>query len=153
MSRVLGVDYGERRLGFAISDEAGIIAMPLCVVTVNHPRQALDEVQHQVREKQAGRVIIGMPLNMNGSRGPAADAVERFINRLRATITVPVETWDERLSSKAAERILIDADVRRKKRKGVIDQLAAQSRLQSYLDAKTPQSAGDDNEEDPCDLN
>ena len=143
MSRVLGVDYGERRLGFAISDEAGIIAMPLCVVTVDHPRRALDEVQRQVREKQASRVIIGMPLNMNGSRGPAADAVERFINRLRATITVPVETWDERLSSKAAERILIDADMRRAKRKTVIDQVAAQVILQNYLDAQQFRQAED----------
>ena len=144
MSRVLGVDYGERRLGFAVSDEAGIIAMPLCVVAVDHPRQALDEVQRQVREKQAGRVVIGMPLNMNGSRGPAADAVERFVSRLRETVTVPVETWDERLSSKAAERILVDADVRRAKRKTVIDQVAAQVILQSYLDARQFRQAEDE---------
>lgn len=143
MARVLGVDYGERRLGFAVSDEDGIIAMPLCVVTVDHPRRALDEVQRQVREKQASRVIIGMPLNMNGSRGPAADAVEQFISRLRATVTIPVETWDERLSSKAAERILIDANMRRAKRKTVIDQVAAQIILQSYLDAQQFRQAED----------
>jgi len=153
MPRILGIDYGERRLGFAVSDEMGIIAMPLCVVTVEHPRHALAEVQRLVQEKQAGQVVIGMPLNMNGTRGPASEAVARFVTRLSTAISIPVATWDERLSSKAAERILIDADVRRKKRKGVIDQLAAQIILQSYLDAKTPQSAGDDNEEDPCDLN
>ncbi|MBU4201210.1 MAG: Holliday junction resolvase RuvX [Verrucomicrobia bacterium] len=144
MTRILGIDYGERRLGFAISDETGIIAMPLCVVTVEHPRHALDEVQRLVREKQAGQVVIGMPLNMNGTRGPASEAVARFVTRLSKTISIPVATWDERLSSKAAERILIDADVRREKRKGVIDQLAAQIMLQSYLDAMAGQSAGND---------
>jgi len=137
MPRVLGIDYGERRVGIAISDEAGIIAMPLCVLMVEHPKQALDEVQRLIREKQAGQVVVGMPLNLNGTRGPAAEAVSRFVLRLRAAVTLPVETWDERLSSKAAERILIDAEVRREKRKNVIDQVAAQIMLQSFLDAKS----------------
>lgn len=146
MPRILGIDYGERRLGFAISDEMGIIAMPLCVVTVEHPRHALDEVQRLVQEKQAGQVVVGMPLNMNGTRGPASEAVARFVARLGKAIAIPVATWDERLSSKAAERILIDADVRRQKRKGVIDQLAAQIMLQSYLDSKAPPPAEGDGE-------
>jgi putative Holliday junction resolvase len=130
-------------MGFAVSDEAQIIAMPLCVVAVQHPRQAAAEVQRLVREKQAGAVVVGMPLNMNGTRGPAAEYVEQFVARLRESGSVPVETWDERLSSKAAERILVDADVRRDKRKNVIDQVAAQIMLQSYLDAQSVPLAGD----------
>ena len=146
MPRILGVDYGERRMGFAVSDEAEIIAMPLCVVAVLGSRQAAIEVARLVLEKQAGTVVVGLPLNMNGSRGQAAEAVAQFVERLRQTISIPVTTWDERLSSKAAERILIDADVRRQKRKGVIDQLAAQIMLQSYLDSKAPPPAEGDGE-------
>jgi len=144
MPRILGIDYGERRMGFAVSDEAEIIAMPLCVVAVLHPRQAAEEVARRVLEKQAGTVVVGLPLNMNGSRGPAAEAVTQFVERLRHLVSIPVETWDERLSSKAAERILIDADVRRAKRKQVIDQVAAQIMLQCYLDAKGPRPGGGD---------
>ncbi len=145
MPRILGIDYGERRMGFAVSDEAEIIAMPLCVVAVLHPRQAAEEVARRVLEKQAGAVVVGLPLNMNGSRGPAAEAVAQFVERLRKMVSVPVTTWDERLSSKAAERILIDADVRRAKRKNVIDKLAAQIMLQCYLDAKGPRPEQDMN--------
>ena len=141
MPRILGIDYGERRMGIAVSDEAGIIAMPLCVVPVRSPRQAAAEAGRLILEKQAGTVVVGLPLNMNGSRGPAAEAVAHFVAQLLAVAAVPVETWDERLSSKAAERILIDADVRRAKRKTVIDQLAAQIMLQSYLDAHLRHSA------------
>lgn len=149
MARILGIDYGERRMGVAVSDEAGIIALPLCVVPVRGPRQAADETARLIQEKQAGRVVIGLPLNMNGSRGPAAEAVEQFVAKLRALTALPVETWDERLSSRAAERILVEADVRRAKRKTVIDQLAAQIMLQSYLDR---QAASAENDQPP-DLN
>ncbi len=136
MPRILGIDYGERRLGFAVSDEAGIIAMPLCVAEVVGVRQAVGEVARLVKEKQAGAAVVGLPLNMNGTRGPAAEAVEHFVALLRAATPVPVTTWDERLSTRAAERILVDADVRRARRKTVIDQLAAQIMLQSYLDRR-----------------
>lgn len=136
MSRVLGVDYGERRLGFALSDEAQIIALPLGVIVVDHPRQARLAVERLIREKQVGRVVLGMPLNLNGTRGPAAAAVEHFMEQLRTTSNVPLETWDERLSSQAAERVLIAAGTRRAKRKTLTNQLAAQIMLQSYLDAR-----------------
>jgi putative Holliday junction resolvase len=136
MPRILGIDYGERRMGFAVSDEAQLIALPLCVVAVLGPRQAAEEAVRLVREKQAGAVVVGLPLNLNGTRGPAAEAVAKFVERLRPLIAIPVATWDERLTSKAAERALIAADVRRAKRKTVIDQVAAQIMLQSYLDAQ-----------------
>ncbi len=143
MSRLLGVDYGQRRLGFAISDEAAIIAMPLGMASVENPRQALNAVRRWVQEKQVGRVVVGLPLNLNGTRGPAAEAVEHFVGRLRAELTIPVVTWDERLSSQAAERTLIAAGLRRAKRKNIVDQLAAQIILQSYLDANQRHRHGD----------
>lgn len=136
MPRILGLDYGERRIGIALSDEAGIISMPLCVIRVQNKRQVLSEIQRICREKNVEKIVVGMPLNMDGTKGASAETVSLFVKQLQERISVPVEFWDERLSSKAAERVLIDSDVSRSKRKEVIDKLAAQVVLQSYLDAQ-----------------
>lgn len=140
MPRILGVDYGSRRLGFAVSDEDGLLALPVCVVPVKSDRQALAETERLCREKLAGRIVVGLPLNMNGSRGPAAQQAERFAEALRQRMIMPVELWDERLSSAQAERILLGADVSRRRRREAVDKLAAQIVLQSYLDAKAPRT-------------
>lgn len=136
MPRILGLDYGERRIGVAVSDEAGIIAMPLCKIQVRNRRQVLAEIRRICREKEVAIIIVGMPLNMNGSRGPQAENVSVFVKQIGEHVNIPVETWDERLSSQMAERVLIDFDTSRSKRKGLIDKLAAQIVLQGYLDAK-----------------
>lgn len=134
--RVLGVDYGTRRLGFALSDEAGLMAMPLSVATVTSMGEALNVVGRLVREKQVVAVVVGLPVNMDNTRGPMALEVEEFVRRLGEKCSVPVVTWDERMSTGLVERLLLEADVSRARRKEVRDKLAAQVILQGYLDAR-----------------
>lgn len=134
MGRILGVDYGERRLGFALSDPGQTIAMPLKVVTVANDIEAAQEVSDTCRETKADSLVIGVPLNMNGSEGSSATKVRRFIGQLKETLGIPVQPWDERLTTRMVERMLVGADVRRSRRKEVRDKLAAQVILQGYLD-------------------
>ena len=136
VQRVLCLDYGERRIGVAISDEAGIIAMPLCVIDVRDSGQTLREIAGICAEKKPAKIVVGMPLNMNGSRGRKAEEAKKFAKLLETGVGIPVETWDERLSSRQAERALIGGNVSRRKRKGIVDKLAAQIVLQAYLDSR-----------------
>jgi putative Holliday junction resolvase len=136
MPRTLGVDYGERRVGLAISDELGLLALPLDILPVQGSKQVIRDVLCLCQERQVAVIVVGLPLNMDGSRGPAVEAVERFVQELRRQGGRPVEVWDERMSSRQVERMLIDSDVSRSRRKGIVDKLAAQVVLQSYLDAQ-----------------
>ncbi|MCA1808574.1 MAG: Holliday junction resolvase RuvX [Lentisphaerae bacterium] len=144
MSRCLGVDYGSCRMGLAISDETGILASPLRTVPINGPRQAIAAIAAACSERMVERVVVGLPLDMQGRTGPAALAVLQFVERLRNELNLPVDTWDERLSTSQVERCLIDANVRRARRRQLRDQMAAQVVLQSYLDARTPLTPIDD---------
>jgi len=133
---LLGIDYGSKRVGLAVSDEMGIIATPLRVVIVNGVESAVSEVKKVCAEKEIGTIVVGLPLNMNGTSGPAVEGVVAFAALLREKTGLPVETWDERLSTAMVERAMIDGDARREKRRDIRDQLAAQVILQSYLDRK-----------------
>lgn len=144
MARYLGVDYGERRVGLAVSDELGLMAMPLEILQVQGLKQVIRDVLRLCREKQVAGIVVGLPLNMDGSRGSAVEAVERFVGELRRETGLSVSMWDERMSSRQVERMLIDSDVSRSRRKGLVDKLAAQVILQSYLDAHTPTTAKQD---------
>jgi len=135
MARVLGVDYGEKRIGLAVSDPEGLIATPLGVQDVTGRKDAVDAVGRAAGETGAERIVVGLPLNMDGSAGPMAEKVQVFAERLRTRTGLPVDTWDERLSTRLVERTLIEADVSRRKRKGLRDKLAAGVILQGYLDA------------------
>lgn len=135
MPRFLGLDYGERRLGFAVSDAGGTISMPLVVVQVRSRDHAMAEIERLVRETGAETLVVGLPLNMDGTIGPKAVEVNTLVEKLAPRLPVPVETWDERLTTKSAERVLIEANTSRRRRKEVVDKLAAQIMLQSYLDA------------------
>ena len=134
--RILGIDYGERRVGFAVSDPGVGFATPLCMIEVQSDSEASKAVQRIVGEQEACEIVVGLPLNMDGTRGPMALRVEGFVQRLHQMLEIPVRTWDERLSSSLIERTLIEADLSRKKRKKVRDMLAAQVILQGYLDSK-----------------
>jgi len=134
MGRIIGIDYGERRVGVAISDPLGSIALGVCTLQVTGMNNAVTQVAEICKEKEAESVVVGMPLNMNGSVGEMAELVEKFIDKLGKKIEIPIITSDERLSSAMVERTLLDADMSRNKRKGVIDKLAAQVILQGYLD-------------------
>jgi putative Holliday junction resolvase len=133
---VLGIDWGERRVGVSVSDPAGIISMPLCTLEVDDEKDAISQVKRVAGEKEASLIIVGLPINMDGTKGPILEKVEKFMANLAESSGLSVEGWDERMSSMAAERTLVEADVDCRQRKGIRDRLAAQVILQAYLDAK-----------------
>jgi len=136
--RVLAIDYGTKRIGIALSDELGWTAQPL--ETLN--RRTLDwDIAHiasLVGTYEVRQVLLGFPLQLDGREGPAIQAMREFQVRLEQGVPVPVILWDERLTTKSAEDLLIAADVSRKKRKGVVDRIAASILLQSYLASLEP---------------
>jgi len=132
--RILALDHGTKRIGVAVSDETRTIAQPLEYIPAEPFGGFLARLKKLLMEKEIDLVLIGMPRNMDGSYGPAAQKVEAFIAVLRNAITVPIETWDERLTSAQANRVLIQGNVRRKNRKEKVDKMAAAILLQSYLD-------------------
>lgn len=129
--KVLGVDYGSSRVGIAISDDLGIVAVPLEVVPAGP--QLAQRISDIARENKVQLVVIGFPRNMDGSRGMLADEVEQLAEALKKR-GFEVRLWDERLTTAQVERLLVGADVSRRKRKGVVDKLAACVMLQSFLD-------------------
>jgi len=132
--RVLALDAGEKRIGVAVSDPLGIIAQGVTVITRKDPETDLNEIKRIVEEYKADSVVIGMPVNMDGTKGKSAEKVNEFVEILKGRLSIPVYTYDERLSTKESEKFLISADVSRKKRKQVIDKMAAQLILESYLE-------------------
>ncbi len=132
--RILGIDYGRVRIGLAMSDPDGIIASPLPVCLRTDIGSDVDYIVELVRANGIERIVIGLPLNMDGSAGEMVDEVAVFADRLRVQVQFPVVTFDERLTTAEAERVLIQANLSRKKRKGVRDSLAAVLILQGYLD-------------------
>ena len=133
--RILALDHGTKRIGIALSDELKMIAQPLEFVPAEPFAAFLQRLKQLLSEKEVELVLVGMPRNMNGTYGPAALKVEEFVAVLRTSITVPIKTWDERLTSAQANRFLIEGNVRRDKRKEKVDQTAAAILLQSYLDS------------------
>lgn len=136
--RCLGVDYGTHNVGLAISDETAMLASPLETIRVRDSKDAARHVAERCREFDVRRIVIGMPLNMNQSRGPSAEAAAALAKHLKEATGLPVIEWDERLTTRLAERSLIASNVRRSRRRLVVDQAAAQLILQSYLDSQDP---------------
>jgi len=132
--RIVGLDVGSVRIGVAVSDPLGIMALPHSVITRTSLEKDLAAVRHLVAELEAIRIVAGMPLNQEGKPGPQAQKVSEFLDRLREAVDVEIVTQDERFSTAAAERMLIGANVSRKGRKKVIDKIAAHHILQTYLD-------------------
>jgi putative Holliday junction resolvase len=132
--RILALDHGTRRIGVAVSDETKTIAQPLEYIPAEPFADFLARLKKLLVEKEVDLILIGLPRNMDGSYGPAVQKVETFVAVLKTAITVPVKTWDERLTSAQANRILIEGGVRRNKRKEKVDKMAAAILLQSYLD-------------------
>lgn len=127
----MALDVGEKTVGIAISDELGICASPR--ETLKRDGTELDRLQKMVTTEPIGEIVVGMPISLNGTMGPSAQKVMTFVGQLRERVTVPVETWDERLTTAEAEKMLIATDTRRAKRRKVIDQIAAALILQNYL--------------------
>ncbi len=129
--KILGLDYGEKRIGIAISDELGLLAHPLKVID-NKDQDMLIDI---LKENSIERVVIGKPLNLDGTHSKKTEETLGFVELFKKKTDVPVITWDERFSTKEAQRNLVGFDVSRKKRKKVIDKMAAQIILQGYLDS------------------
>lgn len=137
MGRIMAIDWGERRIGVALSDETRTIASPHTVITRGGSLDRdLNLIADIVKDNEVGIVIFGLPMRLDGSMGPAAEGVLEVVEKLRGKTRAQVDTWDERLSTVAAERALIGGDVSRKKRKNLIDQVAAALFLQAYLDSR-----------------
>jgi putative holliday junction resolvase len=136
--RVLGLDVGTKTVGVALSDEFGWTAQGLTTLKINEEKNefGFEEIGQLIKEYQVDTVVIGLPKNMNGTIGPRAEASKQFASEIENKFAVPTVLWDERLTTMAAERVLLEADVSRKKRKKVIDKMAAVMILQGYLNSK-----------------
>ena len=131
--RILGLDFGEKRIGVAVSDPLGITAQGLEVISGMDLSSAVERIKEICNQYEVERIVVGLPLRLDGSRGPAVEGAERFRDLLHGSTGLPVIMVDERFSSKAAERVLLSADLRRNKRKGIRDKLAAVLILDTYL--------------------
>ena len=133
--RSLGIDLGDARVGVAISDELGMLAHPLETIPVAKVNP-MERIAGLAAERDIGAIVIGMPRNMDGSFGPAAEKAKKFIEELRGKVTCRVISWDERLTTVSAQRQLQEAGRKAKDQRSVIDQAAAIIILQSWLDAQ-----------------
>lgn len=132
----MGLDYGNRRIGMAVSDPLGLTAQPLPAIARTGDRKDIAEIGRRAAEIGATSVVLGLPLLMNGDEGPAAVRAREFGARIEEEISLPVTMWDERMTTMQSERHLIDSGVRREKRKGLRDSLSAMFILQSVLDLR-----------------
>ncbi len=137
--RALGLDLGERRVGVAVCDSAGTVATPVETLVRSGDAEAdLRAIADQVREWQVEIVVVGLPLSLDGTEGPAATAARTEIDRLERLLSVPVVSYDERLTTVIAERSLMEQQMKGPRRRGVVDQVAAAVILQSWIDAGMP---------------
>ena len=135
--RVIGIDLGSKRIGVAVSDFTGSVASPLTVVHRGKSKRAdHDAIARIVREEEAEAIVVGLPLNMDGSRGSAAKAAVAEAEQISTVAGVPTHLHDERLTTVTAERALKEANMRAEDRRNVVDKVAAAVLLQSWLDAR-----------------
>ncbi|SHE28218.1 putative holliday junction resolvase [Alkalibacter saccharofermentans DSM 14828] len=136
MIRYMGLDVGDRTIGVAVSDLLGLTAQSLKTIKRASLDKDLEELKSIIEEKSVTVLVIGIPKNMNGSIGSQGEKVIGFSNYLKKRLKVEIVHWDERLTSKFADNLMLEGDVKRKKRKEKIDMMAAQNILQSYMDSK-----------------
>jgi len=133
--KTLGIDYGEKRIGTALSDGLFITAQPYETVAYSSPAGAIGRIKEIIENKEVKRIVVGIPLTLRGEEGHKAEEVAEFITRLSAVLTgIEIKTWDERLTTSQAEKIMIEGGASRARRKSKIDTLAAAIMLQSYMD-------------------
>ena len=135
--RILALDLGEKRIGVAISDALNIIAQGEETIERKNDKDTINKIKELIERHDIKKIIVGMPINMNGTKGDKARYSEEFAAILKKETSISIELVDERLTTKQGERMLIEADVSRKKRKRSIDKIAAQLILQSYMDSRT----------------
>ncbi|MGE3312147.1 MAG: Holliday junction resolvase RuvX [Limisphaerales bacterium] len=142
LMRILALDHGTVRIGMAVSDELGMLAHPMDPHPAEPLPALLDAIKAIIRNREIALILVGLPRNMDGSMGPAVQKVEAFVHLLRETIAIPVRTWDERLTTLQAHRLLAETGKREKERRGRVDSSAAAVLLQSYLDAQASGGVG-----------
>ena len=140
--RLLGVDYGDARTGLAVSDTLGMLANGIGYIRSGYDKEVAEQIVKTAQEYDCACIVIGNPVNMNGTLGPRAEKIDALIALLRTMTSLPIEKFDERLTTAAAHRILNETNIRSKKRKTVIDTLSAQIILQNYMDAHRSSDAG-----------
>ena len=134
--RIMGLDIGDKTIGVAVSDLMGLTAQGVTTIKRVGKKKDIEAIKQIIAEKQVNKIVSGLPKNMKGTVGPQGEKVQKFCELLKEETNLPIEFWDERLSTVAAERSLIEGNVRRENRKKVIDMLAAVIILQGYLDSK-----------------
>lgn len=132
--RIMGLDIGDKTIGVAVSDIMGLTAQGVTTIKRVGKKKDIEEIKKIIAERQVNKIVSGLPKNMNGTIGTQGEKVQKFCELLKQETNLPIEFWDERLSTVAAERSLIEGNVRRENRKKVIDMLAAVIILQGYLD-------------------
>ena len=132
--RIMGLDVGDKTIGVAVSDLMGLTAQGVKTVKRVGKKKDIEALKEIIKERQVNKIVSGLPKNMNGTLGPQGEKVIKFCELLEQETGIKIEYWDERLSTVAAERTLIQGNVRRENRKGVIDMVAAVIILQGYLD-------------------
>ncbi|GGA37809.1 putative pre-16S rRNA nuclease [Kroppenstedtia guangzhouensis] len=135
MTRIMGLDLGEKRVGVAVSDPMGWTAQGVDVLHRDHPGW-MDRLAQLIEDYEVEALVVGLPRNMDGSIGTKGEACKQWGRELEERFQIPVKLWDERLSTVAVERTLIDADLSRRKRRKVVDRMAASWILQGYLEAQ-----------------
>lgn len=136
--RIMGLDVGSKTVGVSLSDAFGWTAQGLKTIQINEDKgeYGFEEIGMLIKENEVSKVVVGLPKNMNGTIGPRGEASQFYADELNKRFGIPVVLWDERLTTVAAERVLLEADISRKKRKKVIDKMAASMILQGYLDSQ-----------------
>jgi putative Holliday junction resolvase len=137
MKRLMGLDYGDKTIGIAVSDELGWTAQGLEVIRRTTVERDLNRLRELIAQYDVKELVVGLPKNMNNTIGPRGEICIEFAQSLHETLGMPVHLWDERLTTASAQRMLIAADVSRKKRKQVIDKMAAALILQGYMDSNS----------------
>jgi putative Holliday junction resolvase len=136
----MALDVGGRRIGVALSDPTRVLASPLTTLRAEPRERALSEIAALVRRHEVVEVVIGLPLTLSGDVGPQAQTIQQFAELLKAHLSTPVHLFDERLTTVAAERMMIDLGMKPEQRKARIDEVAASIILQDFLDATRPKS-------------
>lgn len=134
--RILGIDYGDSRTGIAVSDPFGLTAQPITVISEKNAERLLEKICKIISEYAVEKIVIGLPKNMNGTVGERGERTKEFAQMLREKTALPVIEWDERLTTASAHRTLSEANVSGKKRRGILDKIAAVFILQGYLDSQ-----------------
>ncbi|MDD5723093.1 MAG: Holliday junction resolvase RuvX [Syntrophales bacterium] len=140
---ILGLDYGEKRIGVAACDELGLFARGIATIARKYWKRDIEQIATLVKQYSAQRIVVGYPVRLDGTTGVACEKVDGFIDALEAGVFVPVVKWNEALSTKEAEGLLREADANRRKRRMVVDRIAAAIILQDYLNHNPKPSAGD----------